>query len=155
MGGYITAGLGIAIFPWKLLAGGAYVFTWLIGYSALLGPIAGILIADYFFVRRTELDVDDLFREHGQYSFSGGWNPVALVALLIAVAPNVPGFLKQIEVLETVPDIFMTIYSQAWFVGLFLAMLVYTPWMKSKLKATAMVEPTSTGMAHQKPDGSE
>ena len=135
MGGYITAGLGIAIFPWKLLAGGAYVFTWLIGYSALLGPIAGILIADYFLVRRTELDVDDLFRENGQYSFSGGWNPVALVALALAVAPNVPGFLQQIEVIKDIPEIFKTIYSQAWFVGLFIAMLIYTPWMKSKLKA--------------------
>jgi nucleobase:cation symporter-1, NCS1 family len=133
MGGYITAGLGIAIFPWKLLAGGAYVFTWLIGYSALLGPIAGILIADYFLVRRTELDVDDLFREDGQYSFSNGWNPIALIALFLAVLPNVPGFLKQVDLVENVPGIFTTIYSQAWFVGLFIAILVYTPLMKKKL----------------------
>jgi len=134
MGGYITAGLGIAIFPWKLLAGGAYVFTWLIGYSALLGPIAGILIADYYLVRKTELDVDDLFREDGAYKFSNGWNPIALLALALSIAPNVPGFLKQIEVVNSVPEIFTQIYSQAWFIGFFLAMLIYTPLMKRKLR---------------------
>jgi NCS1 family nucleobase:cation symporter-1 len=135
MGGYITAGLGIAIFLWKLLAGGAYVFTWLIGYLALLGLIAGILIADYVLVRKTELDVDDLFREDGQYSFSGGWNPVALITLALAVAPNIPGFLKQVNLISSVPPIFTQIYSQAWFVGFFIALAVYTPLMKRKLKA--------------------
>ena len=94
MGGFITAGLGLAIFPWKLLEStGGYIFTWLIGYSALLGPIAGILIADYFLVRRTDIDVDDLFKKEGKYTFSGGWNIVALVALVLAVIPNVPGVL--------------------------------------------------------------
>ena len=137
MGGYITAGLGVAIFPWKLLSGGAYVFTWLIGYSALLGPVAGILIADYVFVRKTELDVDDLFRKDGKYTFNGGWNPIAMLALILAVLPNVPGFLLQVELIESAPEIFSTLYSQAWFVGLFISMAVYTPLMKRKLAASA------------------
>ncbi len=133
MGGFITAGLGVAIFPWKLLSGGAYVFTWLIGYSALLGPIAGILIADYFFVRKTELNVDELFKADGEYSFNNGWNPIAVLSLVLAVLPNVPGFLFQIKAIESVPEIFNQIYSQAWFVGVFISMLVYIPLMKKHL----------------------
>ena len=133
MGGYITAGLGIAIFPWKLLEStGGYIFTWLIGYSALLGPIAGILIADYFLVRRAELDVDELFRKHGKYRFNNGWNPIALVALILAVLPNIPGFCKEAGIVDSVPAIFSTIYSQAWFVGVGIAMLIYTPLMKMR-----------------------
>ena len=60
-GGYITAGIGIAIFPWKLLeSASTYIFAWLIGYSALLGPIAGIMIADYYLIRRQTLSVDEV-----------------------------------------------------------------------------------------------
>ena len=141
MGGYITAGLGIAIFPWKLLEStGGYIFTWLIGYSALLGPIAGILIADYFFVRRTELKVDDLFRKDGAYTYRNGWNPIALVALIMAVIPNVPGFLKAANFVESVPEIFNEIYPYSWFVGLAIAMMIYTPIMRMK-GAAAPVSP--------------
>ncbi len=126
MGGYITAGLGIAMFPWKLMeTAETYITTWLIGYSALLGPIAGILIVDYFVIRRTELDVGDLFRRGGRYRFVGGWNPVAMVALAVGVAPNIPGFLHKIGALTTVPPVFDTIYTYAWFVGLILSATVH------------------------------
>lgn len=126
MGGYITAGLGIAIFPWKLLeTTGAYIFTWLIGYSALLGPIAGILLADYFLLRRTRLHVDDLFRHHGRYHYRAGWNPIALVALLAGVLPNLPGFLQAAGFVDSVAPVFLALYTYAWFVGLALAGGVY------------------------------
>ncbi len=122
MGGYITAGLGIAMFPWKLLEStGGYIFTWLIGYSALLGPIAGILIADYFILRRTQLNVEDLFRAEGEYTYYKGWNPIALIALAVGVAPNVPGFLEAAGFVESVPNAFSTIYTYAWFVGFFVS----------------------------------
>ena len=88
------------------------------------------MIADYFFVRKTELNVDDLFREDGEYRYNNGWNPVALLSLALAIAPNVPGFLHQIKVIESVPEIFKTIYSQAWFIGVFIAMMIYIPLMK-------------------------
>ena len=131
MGGYITAGIGIAIFPWKLLEStGAYIFTWLIGYSALLGPIAGILLVDYFLIRKTELDRDALFRHDGAYGYRGGWNPVALIALAAGVLPNLPGFLKAAGFVADVPDGFETIYTYAWFVGLAVAGLVYLALMK-------------------------
>ena len=122
MGGYITAGVGIAMFPWKILEStGGYIFTWLIGYSALLGPIAGILIADYFVVRKTELHVDDLFRRDGRYRYVNGWNPVALGALLAGVLPNVPGFLVAAGAIESAPQLFLDVYTYAWFVGFLLS----------------------------------
>ena len=133
MGGMITAGIGVAIMPWKLIAStGGYIFTWLIGYSALLGPIGGILIADYFILRKTEYDADGLFRKDGPYWYSGGFNPAAIVALVIAVVPNVPGFLKAAGLLDSVPAVFSTIYTYAWFVGFFLAAIIYLAMMWGK-----------------------
>lgn len=123
MGGYITAGIGIAIMPWKLLeSSDGYIFVWLVGYSALLGPIAGILIADYFFVCKSELDSESLFKHDGIYK---KWNWAGLIALVVGILPNLPGFLHKAKIVETVPEIFDTIYAFAWFVGLFIAAFVY------------------------------
>ena len=131
MGAMITAGIGVAIFPWKLIEStGGYIFTWLIGYSALLGPIGGILIADYFLLRKTNLDVDGLYKTQGPYTYKGGFNPVALVAFVIAVIPNVPGFLKAAGALDSVAPIFESIYTYAWFVGFLLAGALYLVGMK-------------------------
>ncbi len=126
MGGYITAGIGIAMFPWKVMeTSGGYIFTWLIGYSALLGPIAGILIADYFILRKSELNVTELFKADGEYSASNGWNWAGIGALIIGILPNLPGFLHISGFVESVPPIFDSIYAYAWFVGLAVAALVY------------------------------
>ena len=76
-GGLITGILGIAIMPWKLLADpSGYIFTWLLGYSGGLGSIAGVLIADYWLVRRTELRLEDLYLPDGAYQrgeLEGAW----------------------------------------------------------------------------------
>ncbi len=129
-GGLITGLLGIAMMPWKLMeSAGSYLFTWLIGYSALLGPIAGILVVDYWFIRRTELDVADLYRHNGRY---GRWNPVALVALVVGVLPNVPGFLRAAGVMSGGPDLFDTLYPYAWFVGFGLAGVIYAVGMRAR-----------------------
>jgi NCS1 family nucleobase:cation symporter-1 len=125
-GGYITAAIGVLMFPWKVLeTAGTYIFTWLVGYSALLGPIAGILVADYFIVRRQRLNVTDLFRRDGEYKGSGGWNPKGVIALLVGIAPNLPGFLHTVGAVKDVPAIFNSIFDWAWFVGFFLAGAVY------------------------------
>jgi NCS1 family nucleobase:cation symporter-1 len=126
VGGYITAGIGIAIFPWKLLeTAGGYLFTWLVGYSALLGPIAGIMLADYFFIRRTELEIKELYKSDGIYSKASGWNLAGILALVIGIIPNLPGFCHAAGIVESVPGVFDTLYSYAWFVGLFLGGLSY------------------------------
>lgn len=132
-GGLLTAALGILMMPWKLIADpSGYIFTWLIGYSSLLGPIGGILLCDYFLIRKEELNVDDLYLENGEYSYNSGFNPAAIVAFIVGVIPNVPGFLNKIGVLPSIPSFFETIYSYAWFVGLPLAGLVYYVMMKKK-----------------------
>jgi NCS1 family nucleobase:cation symporter-1 len=82
-GGLITGVIGILILPWKLVADpGGYIFTWLVGYSSLLGPVGGILIADYYLIRRQQLSVKDLYEENGVYRFSGGFNRKAISACL-------------------------------------------------------------------------
>ncbi|MDB6059464.1 MAG: Cytosine/purine/uracil/thiamine/allantoin permease family protein [Verrucomicrobiales bacterium] len=127
-GGYITGFVGILMMPWKLVSDpSGYIFTWLIGYSALLGPIGGILIADYFVYRRRKLNVTALYDEHGEYRYSGGFSIPAMAALIVAILPNLPGFLATIKVLnaETINPIFMTLYSYAWFVGFAIAFVVY------------------------------
>ncbi len=127
-GGMITAGIGVAMFPWKLLASaGSYIFTWLVGYSALLGSIGGIVIVDYFLIRKTKLDLESLYQREGIYWYRSGYNPIALVALVIGISPNVPGFLVQAGLLgkEAVPMFFQSVYTYAWFVGFFLSGAVY------------------------------
>ena len=122
-GGVITGLIGIAIMPWKLLADPeAYIFDWLGGYGGLLGPIAGIMVADYWLVRRRELDVPDLYRTQGRYA---GTNWVAIVALCLGVAPNVVGFLRSVKAVSGGPDAFDAIYPYAWFSGFIVAAVVY------------------------------
>jgi NCS1 family nucleobase:cation symporter-1 len=122
-GGLITGIFGILMLPWKLLASAdAYIFQWLIGYSALLGPIAGIMVVDYWLLKKCELDVPDLYRRHGRY---GAVNKVALVALVVGIAPNVPGFLKAVHLTSGAPNLFDAIYVYAWFVGFLLSGAIY------------------------------
>jgi NCS1 family nucleobase:cation symporter-1 len=95
MGGMITAIVGILMMPWYLYNNlGAYIFTWLIGYSALLGPVAGIMLCDYYVIRRTRLNVDALYDDRGEYSYRAGVNWCAVVAFIVAVLPNLPGFIN-------------------------------------------------------------
>ncbi len=125
-GALVTAGLALAMFPWKLIASSSgYIFTWLVGYSALLGPIGGIVLTDYYLLRRTELDVPALYRTHGPYCYRRGVNPAAMLALVIGVLPNVPGFLGAAGALDSVPGVFTTLYTYAWFVGFALAGAAY------------------------------
>jgi NCS1 family nucleobase:cation symporter-1 len=133
-GGYITAGLGLAMFPWKILeTTQGYIFTWLIGYGALLGPIAGIMLIDYFLIRRTRLNHADLFTEHGEYGYSNGWNLRAVIALVVGVLPNLPGFLKAAGFISSTLPVFETLYTYAWFVGLAISAVVYALLMPRKI----------------------
>ncbi|MGK4002659.1 NCS1 family nucleobase:cation symporter-1 [Sorangium sp. So ce1036] len=119
-GGVITAILGAAILPWKLIESSkGYIFTWLVGYSALLGPIGGILIADYFLLRKMRLEVDDLYRRGGAYEFQAGVNWRAMAALAVGVLINLPGFLAEAvpSMKDAVPEVLRSIYAYAWFVG--------------------------------------
>lgn len=153
LGGYVTAGIGVAIMPWKLVADpSGYIFTWLIGYSALLGPIGGILVADYFIVQRTELDVTALYKEDGTYAYKSGFNPAAILALVIAVLPNLPGFLHQVGAIESFPKLeaFDSLYTYAWFVGFILAVVFHTALSFALGTATGPAQRSAIG-AHVAP----
>ncbi len=123
-GGLIAGLIGIVMMPWKLVADPTgYIFTWLIGYSALLGPIGGIMIADYYVVRRQQLDSEGLYRLHGPYQFAGGFSFGALAALVLAIAPHAPGFLATVGVVsdEAVGAVWKGLYLYSWFSGFGLA----------------------------------
>src|SRR5688500_17915928 len=134
-GGFITGIIGILIFPWKLIADPTgYIYTWLIAYSSLLGPIGGIMIADYFFIRRKGLVTNELYSAKGIYSYRGGFNYCALIALLAGIVPNIPGFLVTIHIVpqENVPFWISNLYHYAWFVGFAVSFLVYLILMKRR-----------------------
>jgi NCS1 family nucleobase:cation symporter-1 len=133
-GGLITGLIGILIMPWKLLENAAvYINKWLVGYSSLLGAVGGVLIADYFLIRRTRLDLPGLYRQDGPYWYSGGFNPRALVALVAGIALCVPGFVYQVT---TPPDqkvpvnLWTLLYGYAWFVSFGVSFAVYAVLMK-------------------------
>jgi NCS1 family nucleobase:cation symporter-1 len=98
-------------------------------------------MVDYFLIRGTRLDARELFDENGEYSYTGGWNIGAVVALLVGVLPNLPGFLHTAfpATFPNVPAFFNTLYTYAWFVGLALASIVYSAWMKLSKGPSARV----------------
>jgi nucleobase:cation symporter-1, NCS1 family len=136
MGGYITGILGILIFPWKLIADpSGYIFKWLIAYSSLLGPIGGIMIVDYYFIRHKILDVNDLYKsENGQYNYTNGINWAAVIALVVGILPNIVGFLTNIDVVAkgTFPIWLSDLYNYAWFVGFGVSGIIYWLLMRQK-----------------------
>ena len=130
-GALITAVIGIVMLPWRLYNdAAAYIFTWLIGYGALLGPVAGIMIVDYFMVRRGHLVIDDLYRRGGAYEYQGGVNWIAMTALGLGVLPNLPGFIAALTGKAATP-LFAALYNWAWFVGFGIAAGVYLVGMKA------------------------
>lgn len=122
-GGLITGFLGLAMMPWKLMSNFSnYIFGWLVGYSGLLGPVAGIMVADYFFIRGTRLEVNSLYHRGGPYEYTRGVNPRAISALAAGVVIALIGLF--------VPAL-RFLYDYAWFVGFGLAAVVYVVLMKS------------------------
>jgi NCS1 family nucleobase:cation symporter-1 len=116
-GGLITGLIGIAMCPWKLIADPkGYIFTWLLGYSGGLGSIAGVLVCDYWFVRRGRLVLADLYRRDGEYRYARGWNWPAILATAVGCALSwVGAFVDSVKVL----------YDYAWFVGAFASAATY------------------------------
>ena len=117
-GGLITCAMGIVMQPWKLMADyGSYIFGWLIGYSGFLGPIAGVLICDYFVVRKKILVVEDLYQRGGQYEYAHGFNWTAIAALAAGAGVAFVGLaLPAVRIL----------YNYAWFVGFLVSFVVYS-----------------------------
>jgi NCS1 family nucleobase:cation symporter-1 len=125
-GGLITGVVGVLMMPWKLMSDyGSYITGWLVGYSGLLGPVAGVMIADYFLVRHSHLNCDDLYRRGGAYEYRNGFNPAAIGSTLAGIAVALIGLV--------VPGL-SWLYSYAWFAGFGVAAVVYVIAMKGKTK---------------------
>ncbi len=150
-GGLITGLIGVSIMPWKLVADpSGFIFTWLVGYSALLGPIAGVMIADYFVVRRMRLNVLALYRTEGEYRFHRGYSLAGIGALLLGALPNLPGFLVTVNWLPRgrVPALLVELYSYSWFIGFALAFLSYLIFRKlSPVPAGGLAPAAPTAIA--------
>ena len=122
-GGLITGIIGILMQPWRLLADpSGYIFAWLLGYSGGLGSIAGVLIADYWFVRRKRLELGDLYRKEGTYTYTSGWNWRAIVATLLGCALAWIGL--WVHALRP-------LYDYAWFVGFGVAAVTHLVLMQA------------------------
>ena len=122
-GGLITGILGIVMQPWRLLADpSGYIFTWLVGYSGGLGSIGGVLIADYWIIRKTKLNLEDLYLTEGAYHYRGGWNWAAVVAMGVGCFLAWGGLLW--------PPL-RPLYDYGWFVGFGAAFLIYVALMRS------------------------
>lgn len=130
IGGYITGIIGILIQPWKLIADpSGYIFKWLVAYSALLGSVGGILIADYYLLRNAKLNVRELYEKGGEYWYAGGVNGVAMVALAMGVAPVIPGFLGTVGLMKVSP-MWTDLYNYAWFISFAVSFAAYRIFMK-------------------------
>jgi nucleobase:cation symporter-1, NCS1 family len=122
MGGVITCFMGIAMMPWKLLADHkTLIFGWLGGYAAVLGPVAGIMICDYYLVRRRQLVVNDLYLRNGIYEYRKGFNWKAVWALVAGAAVALVGLV--------LPEV-RFLYDYSWFVGFAVAFAVYAAVMR-------------------------
>jgi len=125
-GGFITGIVGVTMMPWKLVNDfSSYIFGWLVGYSGLLGPIAGTMIADYFILRKRRLNVGDLYRRGGAYEYSNGINPRALVSLGLGIA---------VALLGLVWPLLRGLYDYAWFVGFAVSAGAYVLLMRGRVR---------------------
>ncbi|KAL3536200.1 hypothetical protein ACH5RR_004661 [Cinchona calisaya] len=145
-GALLTALLGIAFQPWRLLKSSeSFVYTWLVGYSALLGPIGAILLADYYLVHKTNLSIKQLYslNPRGAYYYSSGYNLSALTALLLGILPVVPGFLQKVGILSSVPKSLVLVYNNAWFFSFFIAGILYCifSFLKAKQNIDVSIDP--------------
>ncbi|HEX6895326.1 MAG TPA: NCS1 family nucleobase:cation symporter-1 [Bryobacteraceae bacterium] len=143
LGGLITGVVGILMMPWKLLTDfQSYIFGWLVGYSGLLGPVAGIMITDYFLIRRRSLDVAALYKSDGKYRYRGGVNYRALSALALGIVVALIG-------LVVAP--LHWLYEYAWFVGFLVAAAAYWVAMRGNANEPASTQLDETGaMAGEK-----
>jgi nucleobase:cation symporter-1, NCS1 family len=116
-GGLVTGIIGIAMMPWELLRDpDRYINGWLVGYSGSLGSVAGVLIVDYWILRKKTLDLRSLYVHDGAYAYRNGWNIAAVIATLAGTA---------VALLGAFWEPMRPIYYWSWFVGFGLAALIY------------------------------
>eukprot|EP00884_Botryococcus_braunii_P021260 jgi/Botrbrau1/7818/Bobra.0159s0246.1 len=140
LGGALLTSLPcLFLHPWRLVDTGQGFQQWLMGASVLLGPVGGIMLSDYFLVRQRQLLLDDLYSSDPQaaYWYQGGWNPAALVALAVGIAPSLPGFAGAVGLTQPAAPIFVFLYSFSWFISFFASGLLYWALMSRRGRPAA------------------
>ncbi len=123
--------MGIALMPWKLLSNyRTFILGWLGGYAAFLGPVAGIMICDYFVIRRRILRVDDLYLRGGIYEYRRGFNWSAIASLALGAGTALVGL--------AIPSM-RALYDYSWFVGFAVSFVAY--YAITKLQRQGVVTP--------------
>jgi NCS1 family nucleobase:cation symporter-1 len=132
IGGLLTGLVGVAIMPWYLYNDpSGYIFTWLIGSSGLLGAVGGVMICDFWILRRARLSIPDLFNLQGKYRYDRGFDWCAILAVAIAILPVIPGFIdavthgKQLQTDTPIAAIIRDLYNYSWFVTFGVSFIVY------------------------------
>jgi NCS1 family nucleobase:cation symporter-1 len=110
--------------PWNIIKNASGLLAFLSGYSCLMGPLAGVMVCDYYIIKKRKLDVDQLYTDRGIYWYNGGWNWRAYASFIIGVAPLLPGFAKSIDHSLNVGGAWK-IYSFAWIFGFSASVLLH------------------------------
>ena len=117
----IVTALGILISAWSLYLAGAYVYfsTWISFASGLMGPIAGIIVADYAVLKRFKINIDDVYKRNGSYTYWKGFNLVSIITLIIT-------FLIVFAPLYGIKYyLFIILKDASWISGFLIAFLLY------------------------------
>ncbi|XP_072991430.1 purine-uracil permease NCS1-like [Typha latifolia] len=141
----LTGLFSMAFQPWKIIQSSEnFIYTWLVGSSIILSPIMGIMLTDYYIIRRMVLDVNALYSDstQGPYYYVGGYNIAAFSTLIICVAPTVPGLLHKTGIIASTSEAFLAIYDNAWFFGIFSASIIYWLLSQGRRNSKACVDPS-------------
>ncbi|KAG8691537.1 hypothetical protein FRC11_001841 [Ceratobasidium sp. 423] len=124
-GGYIAAIVGLAMCPWQLLKDSNSFTSYLSAYSVFLSSIAGVMITEYWLVRRGHYRIADLYHTErtGWYWYMFGINPKAYAAYISGILINVVGFAGATG--QTVPLAATRIYQMAFFTGFGISSIIY------------------------------
>jgi NCS1 family nucleobase:cation symporter-1 len=130
--GIISTVLAVVFVPWLWFDQAARVYNVLNVIGGALGPVAGIMLADFFFVRRRTYDLDAFYERHGEYAYDRGVNPRAIIALVVGLLSGLVGHI--VGSLDSLND-----YS--WFIGLVVGGLVYLALMRAVAQERAQLAP--------------
>jgi NCS1 family nucleobase:cation symporter-1 len=147
-GAILTGLIGILIQPWRLVEDpSGYIFKWLVAYSALLGAVGGVMIADYYVLRRMRLDLRGLYEPQGPYWYTRGFHISAMVALVAGILPCVPGFLATIG-MNTSVSLWTELYHYAWFISFGISFVVYLAITSTHQNPPAIPTPSASQGIH-------
>jgi NCS1 family nucleobase:cation symporter-1 len=148
-GQFICAVLAVCTTPWNILHSSDNFLNFLNGYSVFLGPMCGIMLCDYWILRRGYLNLEQLYTRGGFYWYTKGWNFRAGVAFLVALVPGLPGLANNVNHDLNIPQGFRNVYTLNWLVGVVIAGVVYYALsMGFKVPAESLVKGSREDRAH-------